>query len=131
MRDILLLTAMFRKRHQQAVIELGDLRRRRERDLEHALSSAHRRLLQVLQEADRKPVSMRELEAAGIANPATVIYELEVAGSEIEHVYAPGASGQRRLAGFRLLPAREPSPQLNGRHRGAWLAALRGRGRDS
>jgi hypothetical protein len=122
---------MFWRRHQQAVVELDDLRRRRERDLDHALSSAHRRLLEVLQQADRKPVSMRELEEAGIANPATVIYELEVAGSEIEHVYASGPSGHRRLAGFRLVPTREPSPQLDEPHRGAWLGALRGRDRHS
>jgi len=122
---------MLWKRHQQAVTELDDLRRRRERDLDHALTSEQRRLLEVLQQADRKPVSMRELEEAGIPNPATAIYELEVAGSQIEHVYGPGASGHRRLAGFRLVPAREPSPRLNGRERGPWLAALLGRGRDS
>ena len=122
---------MLWRRHQRTVQELDDLRQRRDRDHEHALSSAHRRLLEVLQQADRKPVSMRELEEAGIANPATVIYELEVAGSEIEHVYAHGPSGHRRLAGFRLVPAREPSQRADGAHGGARLGPLSGRGRDS
>jgi hypothetical protein len=41
--------------------------------------------LEVLNRAGAQPVSFRELRAAGVANPAQTIYELELAGHVIEH----------------------------------------------
>lgn len=108
--------AMFSSlRHGQAG-ELNDLRLRRERELDRVLSSGHRRLLQILEEAGREPVSLAQLERAGISSPATLIYELEIAGKQIEHVHQPGPTGHRRLVGFRLLPDENPAPSNGRRH---------------
>jgi hypothetical protein len=41
--------------------------------------------LEVLSRAGAHPVSFGELKAAGVANPAQTIYELELAGHVIEH----------------------------------------------
>jgi biotin operon repressor len=54
-------------------------------------------LLRVLREAGDRPVSLLELRERGIANPAATIYELEVAGYEIDRVHRHG-----RLLGVRL-----------------------------
>ena len=60
------------------------------------------RLLELLLEAGDRPLSLRALEAAGVASPATVIYELELAGYPIERVEERLPTGGRRLTGFRL-----------------------------
>ena len=60
------------------------------------------RLLELLLEAGDRPLSLQALEAAGVASPATVIYELELAGYPIERVEERLPTGGRRLAGFRL-----------------------------
>jgi len=54
-------------------------------------------VLRVLRDAGDRPVSLPELRERGIANPAAVIYELELAGYEIDRVHHHG-----RLLGVRL-----------------------------
>ena len=60
-------------------------------------------MLRVLREAGDRPVSLPELRERGIGNPAAVIYELELAGYEIDRVHHHG-----RLLGVRLGAARPP-----------------------
>ena len=60
-------------------------------------------VLRVLREAGDRPVSLPELRERGIGNPAAVIYELELAGYEIDRVHHHG-----RLLGVRLGTEREP-----------------------
>ena len=70
---------------------------------------AHRRrdiVIRALREAGDRPVSLAELRERGIANPAAVIYELELAGYEIDRVHRHG-----RLLGVRLTGAPEPRPE--------------------
>jgi biotin operon repressor len=54
-------------------------------------------VLRALRDAGDRPVSLPELRERGIANPAAVIYELELAGYEIDRVHRHG-----RLLGVRL-----------------------------
>ena len=54
-------------------------------------------MLRALRDAGDRPVSLPELRERGIANPAAVIYELELAGYEIDRVHRHG-----RLVGVRL-----------------------------
>jgi biotin operon repressor len=54
-------------------------------------------LLKALRDAGDRPVSLPELRERGIANPAAMIYELEIAGYEIDRVHRHG-----RLVGVRL-----------------------------
>jgi hypothetical protein len=60
------------------------------------------RLLEILMEADGGPVSFDELRARGIENPATLAYELEIAGLSIELVHGRQASGLSLQPGVRL-----------------------------
>ena len=60
-------------------------------------------MLRVLREAGDRPVSLPELRERGIGNPAAVIYELELAGYEIDRVHRHG-----RLLGVRLGADRTP-----------------------
>jgi hypothetical protein len=55
------------------------------------------RLLELLRAAGDRPVTLADLEGAGFDAPATEIYELELAGYQIEHVHRRG-----RVVGFRL-----------------------------
>jgi hypothetical protein len=50
-------------------------------------------------------VSFEEMAAGGIPNPATVVYELEMAGIEIEHL----------ATGVRLLDKRAQPPRPGSR----------------
>ena len=50
----------------------------------------------MLLEAEDKPISFEEMAAAGIPNPATAVYELEMSGLEIEHL-ATGVRLDKRL----------------------------------
>jgi biotin operon repressor len=71
---------------------------------------AHRRrdgVLRALRDAGDRPVSLVELRERGIVNPAAVIYELELAGVEIDRVHRHG-----RLLGVRLGGAGEPRAEL-------------------
>jgi biotin operon repressor len=71
-------------------------------------------LLKVLREAGDRPVSLPELRERGIANPAAMIYELEIAGYEIDRVHHHG-----RLLGVRLGARAEPhAPADRGRRFG-------------
>jgi biotin operon repressor len=54
-------------------------------------------VLRALRDAGDRPVSLAELRERGIANPGAVIYELELAGYEIDRVHRHG-----RLVGVRL-----------------------------
>ncbi|HWI07901.1 MAG TPA: hypothetical protein VNT54_10335 [Solirubrobacteraceae bacterium] len=63
--------------------------------------SPERRLLSVLREAEGRPVGPTALSEAGIDDPASAIYELELAGHRIERAYSDNAAG-RRLLGYRL-----------------------------
>jgi biotin operon repressor len=60
-------------------------------------------VLRVLRDAGDRPVSLPELRERGIANPAAVIYELELAGYAIDRVHRQG-----RLLGVRLGSVEEP-----------------------
>jgi hypothetical protein len=64
-------------------------------------------VLRALREAGDRPVSLAELRERGIANPAAVIYELELAGYEIDRVHRHG-----RLLGVRLVGRGEPRPEV-------------------
>jgi biotin operon repressor len=71
-------------------------------------------LLKVLRDAGDRPVSLPELRERGIANPAAMIYELEIAGYEIDRVHRHG-----RLLGVRLGARAEPhAPVTRGRRLG-------------
>jgi hypothetical protein len=63
-------------------------------------------VLRVLRDAGERPVSLAELRERGIGNPGAVIYELELAGYEIDRVHRHG-----RLLGVRLGGAGEPRPE--------------------
>jgi len=69
-------------------------------------------MLRVLRDAGDRPVSLPELRERGIGNPAAVIYELELAGWEIDRVHRQG-----RLVGVRLAAGAGPRPSTrrNGR----------------
>jgi biotin operon repressor len=60
-------------------------------------------VLRALRDAGDRPVGLPELRERGIANPAAVIYELELAGYEIDRVHRHG-----RLIGVRLGAGGEP-----------------------
>jgi biotin operon repressor len=71
-------------------------------------------LLRVLRDAGDRPVSLPELRERGIANPAATIYELEIAGYEIDRVHRHG-----RLLGVRLGARDERyAPPVRGRRLG-------------
>ncbi len=59
-------------------------------------------VLRLLREAGDVPVNLDDLKAAGIEQPASLIYELELAGEPIEHIHYPGGMTSYRLG------AREP-----------------------
>jgi hypothetical protein len=61
-------------------------------------------LLEVLRRAAAAPVSFGELRRAGVELPASVVFELELAGVPLERCYRAGAGGERRLVGVRLGP---------------------------
>jgi biotin operon repressor len=63
-------------------------------------------VIRALREAGDRPVSLPELRERGIGNPAAVIYELELAGYEIDRVHRHG-----RLLGVRLGATAEPRPE--------------------
>lgn len=75
------------------------------RDPDGARLSPERRLLSVLREAEGRPVGPTALADAGIDDPASAIYELELAGHRIERAYSDNAAG-RRLLGYRLCVTR-------------------------
>ena len=64
-------------------------------------------VLRVLRDAGDRPVSLAELRERGIANPGAVIYELELAGYEIDRVHRHG-----RLVGVRLGASAAPRPEV-------------------
>jgi biotin operon repressor len=71
-------------------------------------------LLKALRDAGDRPLSLPELRERGIANPAAMIYELEIAGYEIDRVHSHG-----RLVGVRLGAHAEPhAPAARGRRLG-------------
>jgi biotin operon repressor len=71
-------------------------------------------LLKVLRDAGDRPVSLVELRERGVANPAAMIYELEIAGYEIDRVHRHG-----RLLGVRLGARADPyAPAVRGRRFG-------------
>jgi biotin operon repressor len=71
-------------------------------------------ILRALRDAGDRPVSLVELRERGIANPAAMIYELEIAGYEIDRVHRHG-----RLLGVRLGARAEPhAPAERGRRFG-------------
>ncbi len=60
-------------------------------------------VLRVLRDAGERPVSLVEMREGGIVNPASAIYELELAGYPIDRVHRHG-----RLLGVRLMESAEP-----------------------
>ena len=69
----------------------------------HLARQRQETLLRVLRDAGDRPVGLPELRERGIANPAAMIYELEIAGYEIDRVHRHG-----RLVGVRLGARAEP-----------------------
>jgi biotin operon repressor len=63
-------------------------------------------VLRALRDAGDRPLGLPELRERGIASPAAVIYELELAGYEIDRVHRHG-----RLLGVRLGGTGEPRPE--------------------
>lgn len=71
-------------------------------------------VLRALRDAGDRPVSLVEMRERGITNPASVVYELELAGHPIDRVYRHG-----RLIGVRLgRPDAEPPPAARRRRFG-------------
>jgi cytosine/adenosine deaminase-related metal-dependent hydrolase len=60
-------------------------------------------VVRALRDAGERPVSLAELRERGIGNPGSVIYELELAGYEIDRVHRHG-----RLVGVRLAAGAAP-----------------------
>jgi hypothetical protein len=75
-------------------------------DLE-ALEEQQRRVLALLERADGAAVSFAELRDVGVEFPASVVSELELVGVPIQRC-SEGGGRQRRAAGVRLVPTREP-----------------------
>jgi hypothetical protein len=70
-------------------------------------------VLRTLRDAGDRPVSLVEMRERGILNPASVIYELELAGYPIDRVHHHG-----RLLGVRLLETGdEPPPPVQRKRR--------------
>lgn len=63
-------------------------------------------VLRLLRDAGDRPVPLAELRERGIGNPGAVIYELELAGYEIDRVHRHG-----RLVGVRLGAGAEARPE--------------------
>jgi hypothetical protein len=75
-------------------------------DRDHrSCTSAELRLLDILREADGRPVGPTALARAGIDDPTDAIFGLERAGYPIERTYADVSTGQRRFLGYRLRSA--------------------------
>jgi hypothetical protein len=72
-----------------------------------ALEEQQRQVLALLERADGAAVSFAELRDAGVEFPASVVSELELVGVPIQRC-SEGGGRQRRAAGVRLVPAREP-----------------------
>jgi hypothetical protein len=71
-----------------------------------AAARRHDTVLRALRDAGDRPVGLAELRERGIANPGALIYELELAGYQIDRVHRHG-----RLLGVRLGGAGEPRPE--------------------
>jgi hypothetical protein len=75
-----------------------------------------RRALEVLRAAGTRRVTLAQLKAAGVEKPGSALYELELAGYEIEH----------RPAGVRLIadlqPIADPAARGDPGGRHAWDA---------
>ena len=63
------------------------------------IDAEHDRVLALLLDAGDRPLSVAALHDAGVRNPATVVYELELRGYLIRHVSGDHA---RPAGGFRL-----------------------------
>jgi hypothetical protein len=66
------------------------------------VSSDHARALDVLRSNATDAVGVDELRAVGIAMPSQVVYELQLAGHNIQRVYKPPGPEGRRILGYRL-----------------------------
>ena len=69
------------------------------------LDEEQARLLEILMAAGGGPVSFDELRARGIENPATLAYELEIAGLPIAQLHEPLAGGLCLQLGVQLGPS--------------------------
>jgi hypothetical protein len=69
-------------------------------------------VLRALREAGDRPISLVELRERGIPNPASVIYELELAGFPIDRVHHRG-----RLLGVRMLERGDEPPPAPAKRR--------------
>lgn len=63
------------------------------------IDAEHDRVLALLLDAGERPLSVAALHDAGVRNPATMVYELELRGYLIRHVTGGNA---RPAGGFRL-----------------------------
>ncbi len=79
------------------------------------LDEEQARLLEILTGAGGGPVSFDELRARGIENPATLAYELEIAGLAIEQVQRPQLGGPSLQLRVPLEPAWLESATRGGR----------------
>jgi len=103
------------------------------------LDEEQARLLEILTAADGGPLSLDALRAHGIENPATLAYELEIAGLPIAQVHEPSAGGLCLQLGVQLDPSQvtpdrgdvpaqpgadgESAGSGTGRRVGAWTVA--------
>jgi hypothetical protein len=69
-------------------------------------------LLEILRAARGEPVTFAELRERGIENPATLCYELEIAGLPITHVERPQLGGMPAPVGVQLDEAWLAAPDV-------------------
>jgi len=81
------------------------------------LDEEQARLVAILRAAGGRTVSYERLHALGVENPATLAYELEIAGLEITHVRRPLRGGEAVHPGIRLEDA-PATAESNGSERG-------------
>jgi hypothetical protein len=65
------------------------------------MTPEHTRLLEILRSSGGAPIGVDALRA-GVAMPFQVVYELQLAGHDIQRVYGPSGPQGRALLGYRL-----------------------------
>jgi hypothetical protein len=87
------------------------------------LDEEQERLVEILRAAKGRPVSFEQFRLRGIENPATLAYELEIAGIPIAHVQQPRVGGSPVDVGIRLEPSWLDEHDEAGRRRGGGTSA--------
>jgi hypothetical protein len=87
------------------------------------LDEEQERLVEILRAANGRPVTFEQFRSRGIENPATLAYELEIAGIPIAHVQQPRVGGSPMDVGIRLEPSWLDEHDAAGRRRGGGTSA--------